>query len=199
MTITVIDPTGDLTVEVIEYDTKARGGESNKPVINKAQFRVKRSVLSENSPVFKVMLLPPRWQERTQKHLELHEDKVSCMQVIFQVLHKVGPSFDLELPDIWYLVAAIDKYDLGIQFMETWFAKWYEITGQPNDEDEAKLLYPTWRFNHAEGFAHITESLTYGEFGHIMEVNPVRHELPHLHLPPRIIRTSIFTCSAPYN
>ena len=88
------------------------------------------------------------------------------------------------------LVAMIKKWEMKIGFLNSWYGKWYDKQGfNPkiieDVLDQRQLLFPCWRFNHAQGFATATQFLTYCSFGHITEDNP--SEFDDLHLPHRII------------
>ena len=49
-----------------------------------------------------------------------------------------------------------------------------------------EMLYPTWRYDHAKGFAALTKDLAYHRYEHLQEENPT--DLSNFHLLPRIIR-----------
>lgn len=88
------------------------------------------------------------------------------------------------------LVAVVKKWAMKIDFLHSWFARWYEKQSfDPEDSDDIleqrQLLFPCKRFNHAQGFATATRFLAYNTFGHITENNP--SDFGDLRLPHRII------------
>ena len=189
----IIDKYGDLAVTVVEYDNRVSlsNHESDKqePIVCKIEeFRVCRQILVNNSPVFK-RLLTSNFAEATQSAVTLEEDAVDAMEIWFRVMHdKINANtYNVPLSEMWHLVAAADKYDLGIHDLNDWFAEWY-LRNSSTCWDTCQLLYPCYRFDHADGFAQATKILAYNSFGHIVEFNPTEHY--ELHLPSRIIRES---------
>jgi hypothetical protein len=47
------------------------------------------------------------------------------------------------------------------------------------------VLFPLWKFNHAQGCGKITKFMAYKMFNHLREQNPTDHA--HLHLPVRVM------------
>ena len=109
-------------------------------------------------------------------------------EVWLQVIHNKPPTYAVPFVRLWHLVAAIEYYILDLSLLQDWFEGWYDnidISSLP----ERELLYPTWRFDHAGGFAECTRHLAYAETGHLTEENP--SPLNELHLPKCVIRTSM--------
>lgn len=209
----VIDESGDLTIQVIEYEDglkdidsgddgvyKTVNTNNQKPVIrHREEFRVCKNILTENSPVFKRLLTGWGFAEAEKDSITLKEDRVFAMGIWFRHMHgaSVGDTKDVSLREMWHLTAAADKYDLCILDLKEWFADWYDRKPIINDDDgdnkkllEARqLLYPCYRFNHARGFAIATKYLAYNSTGHITESNPTNHK--ELHLPSRMIRKQL--------
>ena len=159
------------------------------PIVRKTEdFRVSRQILVNNSLVFK-RLLTSNFAEATQSSVTLQEDSVDAMEIWFRVMHNniKTKTYDVSLSEMWHLVAAADKYDLNIHDLEDWYAAWY-LRNSHMGWDTCQLLYPCYRFDHADGFAQATKSLVYKSFGQIVECNPTQHY--ELHLPSRIIRES---------
>ena len=185
MTLTVISDTGDLIVEVVQYDDNTSDADGNRASQAVGQFRVDRKVLIKASQPLLKLLLDPRWKEATRSVVSIGEGCLTSTAVWLQVIHKAA--FDLTLPfkEMSHLVAAIDYYALDITIFYAWFAAWYDAHN-PALLKSRTLLFPTWRFDHAEGFARWTSYLAYARSGHITEANPTN--LVNYHLPSRLIR-----------
>ncbi|KAL8691726.1 MAG: hypothetical protein Q9218_003119 [Villophora microphyllina] len=179
MDVVNIVETGDLVVEVTE---------TSKSIVvptKTAKYRVSREVLKSVSQVMLGMLAGAYWKETGQHFVSLGEGFVAVTEVWLRVVHQAQPSYDLNFLQIWYLVQALDYYHVDLNLFRLWFAAWYDkfdVTRQHPSE----LLYPTWRFDHARGFARWTRNLAYGDTGHIVESNPTK--LYQYHLPPRLIQ-----------
>lgn len=201
MAINVIDKDGDLTVEVIEYDEKAKDGSGNRPVARTQQFRVRRDILIKHSKIFAAMLGTTHWKEAQKEFIKLEEDSVASMEIWFRILHDTDLVYDVPLEEMWRLVTACDKYNLNVSMLKIWFATWYEKHGinqyYANWGLEVRhdnhlltprsLLYPCWIWDHAKGFMRATHFLSYNSVGHITEHNPTIHR--GLRVESRVIRT----------
>lgn len=179
MDVTDIADKSDLIVEVTE--TLDNGTSKT------ARFGVSKAVLTKVSSVFLGMLVGAHWKERSQSLISLGDGHLTVTEVWLRVMHETSLMYNLLFPDLWHLVQAIDYYDLEVTAFNDWFATWYQkansIVLKP-----AELLYPTWRFDHAKGFARWTRFMAYNHTGHITEKNPTK--LIHYHLPSRLIRKS---------
>lgn len=127
------------------------------------------------------------WKEASQSVVSLGEGHPIVTEVWLRVVHHAKLIYNLLLPEIWLLVQAIDYYALDITAFNEWFATWYQRLNF-GSFIAAKLLFPTWRFNYARGFARWTHHLAYEDTGHITERNPTK--LYQYYLPPRLIRKS---------
>ena len=188
VSMVVIDGSGDLVVQVSEYDDEVSGPDDEHPIISETvDFKVNREVLMASSPVFKKLLNSQNFAEARKDTVSLRGDHVASMDIWFRVLHGVGvdKTSKILVDEIWFLLAACDKYDLNIEDLKDWFALWYDMQNVELLES-SELLYPCWIFDHSKGFAAATKSLAYEETGHITEHNPTIHS--ELHLPSRIIR-----------
>ncbi|KAL8856868.1 MAG: hypothetical protein Q9178_006585 [Gyalolechia marmorata] len=194
MSTTIIAKDGDLTVEITEYDYKVIWP-SDQPVIRQCQsFLVSREVLKDSSDVLKSML-GGEWREANQSIVTLKDITVPAIEIWFQVLHEVNPNYNVPIPAIWHLANIGQQFRFDILKLKDWFAEWYErqpvdlwYTNYKSIPDPRCLLYPCWVFDHYEGFMRITSFCAYRYAGHIMEINPSRHQ--DLHLPARVIRMS---------
>lgn len=186
----IIDESGDLIVQVTEF---AHHDGREGDVIAREGFRVCKATLIEHSPVFAALLSLRGFAESAQTTVELKEDRVMSMEILFRVLHKspLQKVDDILVEEMWPLVMALEKYDLDIKIFQDWFKDWYKSTvgDSPKTSEAAKLLYPCWIFQHAPAFGSVTRLLAYESVGHIMEYNPTRHY--ELHMPSRVIRESI--------
>ncbi|KAL9597608.1 MAG: hypothetical protein Q9219_005047 [cf. Caloplaca sp. 3 TL-2023] len=177
MDIINIDENGDLIVEVIEKLP------SKPPRF--AQFKVRRDILVQMSQVFLGMLVGTKWKESLQNKVSLGEGSINVTELWLRVIHKTKLSYSLPFPDIWVLVEAVDYYDIDITLFNQWFAQWYELNGVWSGIP-AERLYPTWRFDHASGFAAWTRFLAYNGTGHIEEKKPIPKTT--YHLPSRLMQ-----------
>jgi len=198
--MTTIDRNGDLTIRVIEYDEHARGSDGQRLIHQTGEFLVSRKVLTDGSSYFEGMFRRNNFTEAAQTVVELCGHRVKTMEIWFLLLHgssldaayrsehefALATTYTVKLEEIWYLVDACDYFQFGIQLAWKWFEEWYKQHAEAARKDPQKFLYPTWRFNHAEGFAAATRTLAYGGIGHVMEENPTK--LYQFHLPPRIIQ-----------
>ncbi|KAL8897858.1 MAG: hypothetical protein Q9207_006987 [Kuettlingeria erythrocarpa] len=177
MDVTNIVDEIDLVVEVTET---LDDGTSNT-----ARFGVSKAVLTKVSTVFLGMLVGAHWKERSQSLISLGDGRITVTEVWLRVMHKTSLVYNLHFPDLWHLVQAIDYYNLEVTAFNEWFAMWYQkansIILKP-----AELLYPTWRFDHAKGFAQWTSFMVYNYTRHITEENPTM--LIQYHLPSRLIQ-----------
>ena len=185
MTLTMIAEDGDLIVEVTQYDDEIYDANGNRASREVAQFHVDRNVLIKASQPLLKMLLDPRWKESTKSVVSIGEGRFASTEIWLRVIHKAKPNLDVPFKEIWHLVAAIDYYGLDVTIFNPWFAAWYAAHNAQLLKPR-ELLFPTWRFNHAKGFARWTRYLAYEVKGHITEENPAK--LYKYHLPQRIMR-----------
>lgn len=183
----VIDPNGDLTIKVIEYMGEMTGEDGNHPVRRVEEFRISRKVLKEKSKVFREMLGNARFGEAAKSAVEIHEDHVESMRIWFLALHGADlmTATNVELEEMWHIVAACGKYLLDITTLKSWFAAWYKKQ-TIKDEEIHKYLFPCWRFDYAPGFARSSKYLVYNSIRYINEYNPTQYS--DLHLPSRVMQ-----------
>lgn len=149
-------------------------------------LKVNKELLSQCSSWFNRVLYPSfgrKWKETDQGFIKLSGDRADTMRLLFDIIH--GKDFsrnDLAttpVSQIYHLIAECDKYQIRMSGIKLWFEKWY------NSREEAilsrtlrpaELLFPTYYFNHAKGFARASKNLvldTYGSFEALM--NPTSH------------------------
>ena len=199
MATTIIDEDWDLTVEVIEYEKRARDGHGNRLVAQRQQFRVRTEVLTEHSTALAARIRPSQSTEEQKEFITLYDDSVASMNVWFCILHQNNLSYDVPLEEMWRLVAACDKYRFKLSMLKPWFATWYQEHGvnqyyanwdiSPHNTvplTPRSLLYPCLVFDHSQGFMRATRFLCYQSVGHVTEYNPTDHD--NLRLENRVIR-----------
>lgn len=176
-----IDENGELFVEVVQTgnDPSAKTGSFTR------RFQVNRDVLTKASPVLRAMLATICWKDGSSDAVSLGEGFVAVTELWLRVVHDVKLVHNLLFPEIWLLVQAIDYYALDINLFKAWFADGYTRNAHLLVKP-AELLFPTWRFDHAKGFAKCTRDLAYREVRHITEPNP--SNLIQYHLPMAQIR-----------
>ncbi|KAI4143396.1 MAG: hypothetical protein LQ341_002931, partial [Variospora aurantia] len=176
MDFVLIDENGELLVEVVQTgnDPSAKTGSFTR------RFQVNRDVLIKASPVLRAMLATICWKEGSSDVVSLGEGFVAVTELWLRVVHDVKLVRNLLFPEIWLLVQAIDYYALDIKLFKAWFADGYTRNAHLLVKP-AELLFPTWRFDHAKGFAECTRDLAYREVRHITEPNP--SNLIQYHLP----------------
>ena len=116
--ITIVQ-SGDLTLTVVENDvtTMTAAKEKSPPVVRKtAVFNVSRETLSKSSPVFDRMLNSPNFKGASSSTVQLEGDRVKSMEVWFRATHgSTDMDYTVPLEEMWYIVAAGDKYDFDIK------------------------------------------------------------------------------------
>ena len=206
--ITIVDD-GDLVVEVIQSEKIFNDEGGSSIVEESAQFKVRRSVLTAKSNVFRTMLQPGYFEEGSKTKVQIQDVRVASMEIWFRTLHKSSNIYSVKLEEMCHLVAACDKYNLNITELRAWFATWYEKHNidqyydnwnahskklEGADLTPRSLLFPCWRFNHATGFLRATRFLVYNCMGHITEQNPTKHY--EFHLESRYIGKSSLVLSS---
>ncbi|KAI4126790.1 MAG: hypothetical protein LQ338_003575 [Usnochroma carphineum] len=177
MDVLNIDAKGDLVVAVTQTSKDATH--------RTAHFRVSKDILKNVSQVLLTMLVDPHWTKGSQSLVSLGEGHIAVTEVWLRIMHNTILVYNLLFPEIWHLVQAIDYYELDVTAFNDWFAAWYQKNNTSMFKP-AELLFPTWRFNHAKGFARWTHDLAYQHTGHITEKNPTA--LYQYHLPARLIQ-----------
>ena len=105
------------------------------------------------------------------------------------MLHEdaLGHLHEMPRMEVWHVIRAGDKYIFNLKDTRPWFYKWYDRNvkeQEPDSEIARELAFPCWVFDHAVGFAHVTEWLVYNFPGHITEHNPIGPKYRHNHLAP---------------
>ncbi|KAL8810083.1 MAG: hypothetical protein Q9200_002861 [Gallowayella weberi] len=199
MAAIVIAESGDLTIEVVEFDHNIRGANKESIILKTGTFQVSRTILAESSEYFTRLLRNKNFKEANEDIVELQDDSVTSMQIWFQVLHRAKVTYDVGLFELWNLAAAGKKYCMDMTELSPWFATCYErqdIDRWYHDylQEELRstvpnprlLLQPCYTFDHAKGFLRITKFCAYQDVGHIEKVRVTRHY--DLDLPPRVIQ-----------
>ena len=185
-----IVPDGDLIIHLVKSEgSEASDDEdlSDPPdIATSATLKVNRAILIKNSTYFS-RLLAGGFKEEQQSTVTLRDDRVQAMLIWLKHFHDVdlADTFHVSHHEIWYLVAAADKYDFEVKHLKGWFAEWYR-RAKLDRIDSKELLFPFWIFDHARGFQRVTTDLVYNSPKGIYEVNPTR--LHRLHVRPLIMR-----------
>lgn len=190
-----ISPNWDTQVTVHEYESSR--DENNKPVRTASEtvvFQVEREMLL--STEYCVSMFRGPWRESDAQDITLHDDNIKAMEILFRGVHntlKTPTSGVVPVATIWYLIGICDKYQVEFQNgpLKDWLVSLYKakLLSSKFTADyflERTLLYPFYAFDYAEGFQQITQTLAYGNRGHISESNPTDRFV--LHLPPRVMR-----------
>jgi hypothetical protein len=102
---------------------------------------------------------------------------------------------DTDITRIWHIINAGDKYLLPANILRSFFERWYakNVSMISMESDFARqLALPCYLFDHAQGFARVTEWLAYNFGGHITEKRPQGLKWKHMHLsPPDFVGKSI--------
>ncbi|MCJ1235670.1 hypothetical protein MMC14_003641 [Varicellaria rhodocarpa] len=151
---------GDLILTVSErYEGLmiVKGNERTPRIRQIAIFRVRREILSKNSPVFERMLNSGDFKETSSNTVQLEGDHVMSMEIWFRAIHhSVDPLYAVPVDELWHVIAAGDKYDLETKVLRSWFANWYDMQKY---HDAHKVLYPCYTFDHAKGFMDVSKEL----------------------------------------
>jgi hypothetical protein len=142
------------------------------------EFKVDLATLA-SSELFNKML---EQESDDVSFIEVHENdagNVTGLATWLKIIHYIitEDTYELHLFEVWYICSVAMKYgfDTGADKAREWFDGWYNH--QPsvkhfNYRDYEQLVYPTWVFDHAVGFAHTTKYLAYRSNGPISEEKP---------------------------
>ena len=95
-----IDEYGDLIVRVTEYFERDDG---ERAVLRVEEFRVRRRILVEASPVWRSMLGSSNYAEGSQDIVEFGDDPIQSTEILFRALHKAVDESTYKAPviEIW--------------------------------------------------------------------------------------------------
>ncbi|TVY83648.1 hypothetical protein LSUE1_G002598 [Lachnellula suecica] len=186
-----IDPQGDLTLVVVEYDYNATSGNGEHPVLRSASFKVSREILlGAEDDDYWLKLLSGGFSEAGSNQITLEDDSVAAMELWLRVFHDafVDESYDLPIKEVWHAIQLSHKYFFHLEKLDSWFkAYWRKMEKKSLKLEELKeLMYPCWEFEHATAFAYVTKRLVLETAGHVEERNPTR--FGNLHCNHRMIR-----------
>lgn len=202
MASNLISHNSDLTLDVYFTETVHQGSELKEIFRGSETFAVSRDVLVKSSPVFSTMLHSDGFfAEKKMRQVRVEAESITSMKIWLQILHCQTPDYDVNLTEVWNLIAVCDKFNLVIDLLYKWFEIWYSkqpieqwligtrYTGETHhfNEDARCLLYPTWRLDHPKGFLRVSRHVVYNSCYYVKEMSPVRRRAD-LHLPSRIIR-----------
>jgi hypothetical protein len=157
-------------------------------------YAVSRATL-EHIPYFRAIFPHRGFRDTGNDYHELHEDDPAAWKIWLQIIHDSlnRDSYEVGIATVWNVLVIADKYQLSPKHEKAkrWFAKWYDISGDPVTVDEcSEALYPCHTFDHARGFAFATKRLAYKNEGHVGEKRPEGGQVYHLRLDHRITRMS---------
>ncbi|PMD22011.1 hypothetical protein NA56DRAFT_748364 [Hyaloscypha hepaticicola] len=168
-----IDPAGDLTIMVCEYDFRTTDGRSSHLLVKTATMKVSR-------------------KEGSRDVIEFHEDTICSAELWLRALHGnlIDDSYLIEREGIYNAIAFSRKYFIHLQKLNKWFEIYWSRLDRKNLEmdDLGELIYLAYSeaFDHPKAFAYVTLKMAHTGDGHIEEHNPSRHR--ELHVPGRVIQ-----------
>ncbi|KAK5164092.1 uncharacterized protein LTR77_010183 [Saxophila tyrrhenica] len=194
----------DFMLRVVEHEIVHRPSEENNNQATKVSvpsmvhlFKVDRATLATSSLVFKKMISPDGpFKESTLTCIDLLEDHPQSVEIWLKLVHG---SLDLKstystttITGVWEVLETAHKYawDPEMPAAKAWFSNWYGArnSGEFDFGTWQTLLFPTYTFDHAQGFAAATKYIAYHAVGHATEKKPPGFSHDHLHLPQRIIQ-----------
>ncbi|KAL8819257.1 MAG: hypothetical protein Q9223_002265 [Gallowayella weberi] len=164
MAAIVIAESGDLTIEVVEFDHNIRGANKESIILKTGTFQVSRTILAESSEYFTRLLRNKNFKEANEDIVELQDDSVTSMQIWFQILHRAKVTYDVGLFELWNLAAAGKKYCMDMTELSPWFATCYE-------RQDIDRWYHDYLQEELRSFLRITKFCAYQDVGHIEKVN----------------------------
>ena len=184
-----VSVTPDLAIRIIEHEliTRAEGnGSITENIPYKVhEFKVSGAVLAFASAMLNGLLArsPPNITT-----VDVHEKDGSGMiqglKFWFELLHGLfnDDMQSLKLIDVWNVIATAHKYGFNTrgQAAKNWFDGWYKAQFQINKfgfKEYEQLLYPTYVFDHAYGFAQTTKNLCYRAHGTINQKQPASFDV----------------------
>lgn len=195
----IIAHNSDLEIDVRVLKVLQGGGGESKAVSERATFKVHKQSLYQGSEVLAAHID----HAPAEGNISLTDDSLTSMRIVFEALHDQEHGYEVGLEQVWYVIAACDKYRIPLDKIKTWFVSWYQRqpikswfldwTPQKNQHqhlntDPRCLLFPTWRFDYADGFFQVTRFLVYHSEFHVTEANPIKRW--DMRMPSRITRES---------
>ncbi|KAK0124265.1 hypothetical protein ONS95_009238 [Cadophora gregata] len=180
-----IDPNGDLTIKVLEYDLTICDDNGKHPVLKTASFKVSRQTVidkSKSNPL-KVML-SGGFLEARSKEIIFKEDTIASVDLWLRCFHQAfdDACYSIPIKEVWHALVFAKKYLIDPLELKEWFDKYWKGV----DEKQFKLndmrqhLYPAYMFDSPIAFAWLTKNLAYKSADHVTEINPTEHRYLHL-------------------
>ena len=174
----------DLIIVVENYEI-SKDSKTRKTVLCVHEFKVTSAVLREHGS----FRLP---SSDGKRELKMRERDPEALKVLLQMLHGCidQASPNVSILTIWNVLEILRKHsvDPACPEMKGWYAAWYAKHGSINDAQCYELLTPSYWFDHAEAFSHITLLLAINATRHIEERMPRGFNPGHLKLPLPNIR-----------
>lgn len=187
----VITPHWDVTLKFRTSEKKSDPSKNGAFAL----FKVSKEQLSRNSDFFATMF---KYQHPSQVEVVMEEqvDPVA-FKIWMRELHDLdllgGEASSATVELVWEVLHVAHYCHLDLTLLKSWFDEWYANQEESFVHKEAqKLIFPTYKFNHAVAFAQVTKHLAYSEARHVTESNPSVHE--HLRTAHRIICTCLLLC-----
>ncbi|KAI9651745.1 MAG: hypothetical protein M1831_000495 [Alyxoria varia] len=190
----VVHDDHDFTLKILQFDaTVHRGSDEDPPVQKTLDLLVRKSKIM--TPSFSATLhnmAKSGFRESFEASAVLKDHNVDAVAIIFREWfdRKDPETLKTGVNTVWEILNFAQKYEIRDlkEKLGSWFGKWFaSMKNGPlmNDSSfHARLLYPAFRFDHAQAFQCATRYLTYNEVHAIEEQNPTDNET--LHLPRRV-------------
>lgn len=150
----------DLTVDIIEYNENIVRQHDQPPVeLRRQHFAVDTATLRNNSKQSEILRNPSgRFQEAKGNWMVLKDRNLEAMEIWFRVIHgKESDGSETSIPVLKQLIKAVDKcsFDMSRLYplFEELYNPWTPDGSSPTEYlvSMGRMLYSTWRFNHAQG------------------------------------------------
>ncbi|KAL8828735.1 MAG: hypothetical protein Q9191_002421 [Dirinaria sp. TL-2023a] len=181
--VVVIDPSGDLTISVTEYDDSIKVAQGQeKVVLQVVDFLVKRSVIVSNSEPLGALIALDLQYNAKPAAFQMKDLSTTSMEIWFRAFHDaMTPSSHIvKIDEMWKLAVHIiltsvdsislltapqvagNMYNFDTKLLYPWFEQWYAYhSTRPILGNLRWLLYPCWQYNHAAGFMLATKEAVY--------------------------------------
>jgi hypothetical protein len=163
---------------------------------------VSRQVLIDRIPSFKVELSNKGFKEYGQAVIDVPVDFIEGVEIVLRAAHGefTDECFTVPIKEVWYCIQFCKERLVQLEKLSSWFAQWLErkkimelkLWSQNDYMDMMGLLYPCYIFDHAKGFAFMSNRLVYDVADHITECNPTEYgslRLDHHAIGKRSIST----------
>jgi len=155
------------------------------------EFGVARKILTA-IPYLRDRIPLPAPGKSSLDIVALHDDGPRAIKIWLQILHDAYDSASYSAPiiTIWHMLSVADRYrmDPTGDGPREWFKGWLAQRFRHTYDECCELLLPLYRFDHAAGFAAVTNQLAYTGQGHIVEKRPYGFKYDNLRLGQNVVR-----------